>query len=44
MASSSSSDMAQKRWEMENNVETIPQSDDIFRYDAEKMQQILAAR
>lgn len=44
MASSSSTEMAKKTWELENNIETIPQCDEIYRYDAAKMQQILAAR
>lgn len=37
-------DMARKTWEMENDIETIPSSDEIFRYDAQEQQQFLAAR
>lgn len=36
--------MAQKTWEIENKIETLPPSDEIFRYDAAEQQQILAAR
>lgn len=39
-----SSDMALKSWELENNIETVPACDEIFRYDAQQQQQILAAR
>lgn len=41
---SSDVDMARKTWEMENNVEALPTSDDIYRYDAAEQQQFLAAR
>lgn len=41
---SSDSDVALKSWELENNVETIPACDEIFRYDTQQQQQILAAR
>lgn len=44
MASTSSNEMAKKTWELENNIETIPQCDEIYRYDASKMQQIIAAK
>lgn len=37
-------DVALKSWELENNIETIPACDEIFRYDAQQQQQILAAR
>lgn len=37
-------DMAKKTWEMENEIETIPASDEIFRYDAQQQQQIQSAR
>lgn len=37
-------DAAQQRWEIENEVETIPPCDEIFRYDAQEQQQFLAAR
>lgn len=33
-------DIAKKTWELENEVETIPASDEIFRYDALQQQQI----
>ena len=38
------SGMALKSWELENNIETIPACDEIFRYDAQQQQQILAAK
>jgi len=41
---SSDVEMALKSWELENNVETIPSCDEIFRYDAQEHQTILAAR
>lgn len=45
MASTSTdADMALKTWEMENDVETVPPSDEIFRYDATEQQQFLSAR
>lgn len=37
-------DVALKSWELENDIETIPACDQIFRYDAQQQQQILAAR
>lgn len=37
-------DNALKSWELENSVETIPACDEIFRYDAQQQQQILAAK
>ncbi|KFB47242.1 hypothetical protein ZHAS_00015265 [Anopheles sinensis] len=37
-------DTARKTWEMENNIVTLPASDEIFRYDAEQQQRILTAR
>ena len=33
--------MAQKRWEMENNIEQV---DSIFRYNAQKQREILSAK
>lgn len=46
MAGTSSSDaeLARKTWELENNVETLSNTDDIYRYDAQEQQQFLAAR
>lgn len=41
---SNDADAAQKRWEIENEVEALPASDEIFRYDAQEQQQFLAAR
>jgi COP9 signalosome complex subunit 5 len=38
---SSDSENARKTWELENNIETIPACDEIFRYDAKQQQQIL---
>jgi hypothetical protein len=37
-------EMAKKTWELENNIETLPASDDIYKYDAEEQKQILSAR
>lgn len=37
-------EIAQKTWEIENEVETLPASDQIFRYDAQEQQSFLAAR
>lgn len=36
--------MAKKTWELENNIETIPASDEIYKYDSEEQKQILSAR
>lgn len=41
---SSDSENARKTWELENDIETLPASDEIFRYDAQEQQQFLAAR
>lgn len=35
---------AQKKWELENNVQTLPSCDEIFRYDAEQQRQIIDAK
>lgn len=37
-------EMAKKTWELENEIETIPASDEIFRYDAHQQQQIQSSR
>lgn len=37
---SSDVEMAQKTWELENNIETLPACDEIFKYDAQQQQQI----
>jgi COP9 signalosome complex subunit 5 len=37
-------EMARKTWELENEVETLPPSDEIFRYDAQQQQQIQSSR
>lgn len=42
--SSGDSELARKTWELENNIETIPPCDDIFKYDAAQQQQILTSR
>ncbi|KAG7208531.1 hypothetical protein KM043_014749 [Ampulex compressa] len=42
--SSDQSTIAQKTWEMTNNVETISTVDEIYRYDRKEQQDILAAR
>ena len=39
-----SSSMAQKTWEMENNIETVPSVDSIFRYNSKQQQEILSAK
>lgn len=45
MASGSGdSEMALKTWEIENDIETVPACDEIFRYDAPEQQQFLSAR
>jgi COP9 signalosome complex subunit 5 len=48
MASGSSNDtqltIAQKTWEMANNIETISIIDEIYRYDRKQQQDILAAK
>lgn len=48
MASGSSNDtqttIAQKTWEMANNVETISTVDEMYRYDRKQQQDILAAK
>lgn len=41
---SAESEIARKTWELENDIETIPASDDIFRYDTQEQQQFLSAR
>ena len=38
------SDMAKKTWELENEIETIPSSDEIFKYDAQQQQAIQSSR
>ena len=37
-------DMAQKTWEMSNDVETISTVDEIYRYDKKQQQDILTAK
>lgn len=47
MASTSTSEqstIAQKTWELTNNVETISTVDEIYRYDRKEQQDILAAK
>jgi len=48
MASGSSNDtqttIAQKTWEMANNVETICSIDEMYRYDRKQQQDIQAAK
>lgn len=46
MASTSSDQgsIAQKTWEMSNNIETISTSDEVYRYDRKEQQDILAAK
>ena len=38
------SSMAQKTWEMENNIEPVSSIDSIYKYDRQKNQEILAAK
>lgn len=38
------SSIAQKTWEISNNVETISTVDEIYRYDRKEQQDILAAK
>lgn len=42
--SSDQSKIAQKTWEMTNNVEVISTVDEIYRYDRKEQQDILAAK
>lgn len=42
--SSEQSNIAQKTWEMSNNIETISTVDEIYRYDRKEQQDILAAK
>lgn len=46
MASTSSeqNNIAQKTWEMSNNIEMISTVDEIYRYDRKEQQDILAAK
>ena len=39
-----SSAMAQKTWEMENNVESIGSIDTLYRYNSQQQQEILSAK
>lgn len=41
---STEAETARKTWEIENDIETLPASDEIFRCDAQEQQQFLAAR
>lgn len=43
-STSAASDMALKTWELENDIETVPPCDEIFRYDGAEQQQFLSAR
>jgi COP9 signalosome complex subunit 5 len=36
--------MAQKTWELENNIESVPSVDNIFRYNGQQQQEILSAK
>lgn len=38
------SQIAQKTWELSNNIETISSTDEIYRYDRKQQQDILAAK
>lgn len=37
-------EIARQNWEIENEIEALPASDEIFRYDSQEQQQFLAAR
>ncbi|CAB4005182.1 COP9 signalosome complex subunit 5 [Paramuricea clavata] len=39
-----STSMAQKTWELENNIESVPSVDSIFRYNGQQQQEILSAK
>jgi len=41
---SDQSNIAQKTWELSNNVETISTIDEIYRYDRKEQQDILTAK
>lgn len=41
---SADAEIARKTWEMENDIETIPASDEIFKYDMKEQQSFQAAR
>lgn len=43
-SSNSQSGIAQKSWEMANNIETISSVDEIYRYDKKQQQDILTAK
>ena len=36
--------MAEKTWEMTNNMETIQSMDEIYKYDKKQQQEILSAK
>jgi COP9 signalosome complex subunit 5 len=36
--------IAQKTWELSNNIETISSMDEIYRYDRKEQQDILTAK
>lgn len=44
MASTSQAGIAQKTWELSNNVEHIGIGDEIFKYDKRQQQDILRAK
>ena len=37
-------DMAQKTWEMSNNIELVQSSDEIYKYDKKQQHEILQAK
>ena len=39
-----SASIAQKTWEMENNMESVASVDSIFRYNSQQQQEILSAK
>lgn len=44
MASTSQAAIAQKTWEMANNIDYISPADEIFKYDRRQQQDILTAK
>lgn len=41
---SEDSQIAQKTWIMENNIETLSATDEIFKYDRKRQQDMIAAK
>lgn len=41
---SQNSEIAKATWELENNIESIPECDEIFRYNADQQKQIIESK